>query len=106
MKKSTLWCVMTLGLCLSGVSHAQISTEQAHRQLTAAAKQKVLDGSIHLEALLKNNSNDLIVEYVTDTPRLTVRTFAIKLQNVNNRFESVLVVAVGWSYYVNTMVFH
>ena len=69
MKKSTLWCVMTLGLCLSGVSHAQISTEQAHRQLTAAAKQKVLDGSIHLEALLKNNSNDLIVEYVTDTPR-------------------------------------
>ena len=57
MKKSTLWCVMTLGLCLSGVSHAQISTEQAHRQLTAAAKQKVLDGSIHLEALLKNNSN-------------------------------------------------
>lgn len=57
-----------LAICLGftfGVSNAQaqISPQAANAQLSKAAIQKIQQGKIDINALLKNTSNDLIVEY-------------------------------------------
>ncbi|MDA4543827.1 hypothetical protein NY997_22980, partial [Escherichia coli] len=40
-----------------------LDSKGAKQQLNQAAKQKVLQGKIDLDALVTNDSNDLIVEY-------------------------------------------
>lgn len=43
--------------------YSQISTQLANQQLTINAKQKINQGKINLDSLLKNQSNDLIIEF-------------------------------------------
>ena len=58
-----------LGLCTcltTTVTAAPIDAHVAKQQLKEEAKQKVLQGGIDLDALVSNESNDLIVEYKID----------------------------------------
>lgn len=64
MKKNILITTLLLGCGLIQQSAlAQVSSDLALKQLSQSAKQKVLNNGINLDALLKNDSNDLIVEY-------------------------------------------
>ncbi|MBJ9723138.1 S8 family serine peptidase [Acinetobacter calcoaceticus] len=63
MQSKTLFL---LGLCtiLSTTASAlPLDSKDAKQQLNQAAKQKVFQGKINLDALVTNESNDLIVEY-------------------------------------------
>ncbi|MEB3795424.1 MULTISPECIES: S8 family peptidase [unclassified Acinetobacter] len=58
--------IFTLGACVlfsSTVSAAPLQAAQAKQQLTETAKNKVSKSRIDLNALVTNDSNDLIVEY-------------------------------------------
>ena len=63
MQSKTLFL---LGLCTifsTTVSALPLDSKGAKQRLSQAAKQKVFQGKIDLDALVSNDSNDLIVEY-------------------------------------------
>ncbi|MDB9696260.1 hypothetical protein OPU39_21095, partial [Acinetobacter nosocomialis] len=63
MQSKTLFL---LGLCTilsTTASAVPLDAKGAKQQLNQAAKQKVFQGKINLDALVTNESNDLIVEY-------------------------------------------
>lgn len=63
MQSKTLFL---LGLCTifsTTASALPLDSKGAKQRLTQAAKQKVFQGKIDLDALVSNDSNDLIVEY-------------------------------------------
>ena len=63
-----------LGLCTcltTAATAASIDARLAKQQLNSAAHQKVLHGGIDVDALVSNESNDLIVEYNIDTAGLS-----------------------------------
>lgn len=66
--KMILGCLLTAGLSVSYSSHAQINVDATRGKLSTVAKFKVTNAGIDLDALLKNESNDLIVEYNVDQP--------------------------------------
>ncbi len=91
MQSKTLFL---LGLCtiLSTTASAlPLDSKGAKQQLNQAAKQKVFQGKIDLDALVTNDSNDLIVEY--NIPSESVASglerrsyIAVNKKNIQSRF--------------------
>lgn len=83
-----------LGLCTilsTTASAVPLDAKGAKQQLNQAAKQKVFQGKINLDALVTNESNDLIVEY--NIPSESVATglerrnyIAANKKNIQSRF--------------------
>lgn len=73
-----------------GNAVAQISPSTANLQLSTSAKQKVSKGGIDLSALLKNGSNDLIVEYHIEQPAYQKDVYQVRehLQQQKDRIQS------------------
>ncbi|SPL72603.1 S8 family peptidase [Acinetobacter stercoris] len=67
MKRSSSIIFAFLGLSILGQhTFAQITPSEAQTRLSEAAQKKIFNGQINREALLNNDSNDLIVEFNTD----------------------------------------
>ncbi|WP_252719886.1 S8 family serine peptidase, partial [Acinetobacter nosocomialis] len=91
MQSKTLFL---LGLCTilsTTASAVPLDAKGAKQQLNQAAKQKVFQGKINLDALVTNESNDLIVEY--NIPSESVATglerrnyIAANKKNIQSRF--------------------
>lgn len=91
MQSKTLFL---LGLCTilsTTASAVALDAKGAKQQLNQAAKQKVFQGKINLDALVTNESNDLIVEY--NIPSESVATglerrnyIAANKKNIQSRF--------------------
>ncbi|MBO8209184.1 S8 family peptidase [Acinetobacter nosocomialis] len=91
MQSKTLFL---LGLCTilsTTASAVPLDAKGAKQQLNQAAKQKVFQGKIDLDALVTNESNDLIVEY--NIPSESVATglerrnyIAANKKNIQSRF--------------------
>ncbi|MDH2593013.1 S8 family peptidase [Acinetobacter nosocomialis] len=92
MQSKTLFL---LGLCTilsTTASAVPLDAKGAKQQLNQAAKQKVFQGKINLDALVTNESNDLIVEY--NIPSESVATglerrnyIAANKKNIQSRFD-------------------
>ncbi|MBO1282229.1 S8 family peptidase [Acinetobacter nosocomialis] len=92
MQSKTLFL---LGLCTilsTTASAVPLDAKGAKQQLNQAAKQKVFQGKINLDALVTNESNDLIVEY--NIPSESVATglerrnyIAANKKNIQSRFK-------------------
>ncbi|MFP0242210.1 S8 family peptidase [Acinetobacter nosocomialis] len=91
MQSKTL-CLLGLCTILSTTASAvPLDAKGAKQQLNQAAKQKVFQGKINLDALVTNESNDLIVEY--NIPSESVATglerrnyIAANKKNIQSRF--------------------
>lgn len=88
-----LFLGLSIGLGLSQITQAQISSDSASKQLTNTAKQKVIHGGINLDALLRNDSNDIIIEYeaadsVYKRNEELRHYIAQRKQNFRNRIQS------------------
>ncbi|SSV32615.1 S8 family peptidase [Acinetobacter nosocomialis] len=91
MQSKTLFL---LGLCTilsTTASAVPLDAKGAKQQLNQAAKQKVFQGKINLDALVTNESNDLIIEY--NIPSESVATglerrnyIAANKKNIQSRF--------------------
>ncbi|ENW55021.1 alkaline protease [Acinetobacter baumannii] len=88
-----------LGLCAifsTTASALPLDSKGAKQRLSQAAKQKVFQGKIDLDALVSNDSNDLIVEYnipLSSVPSgLERRSYiATNKKNLQTRFNRDLV---------------
>lgn len=57
---------------ITAATAAPIDAERAKQQLSDHAKQKVLQGGIDLDALVNNESNDLIIQYKIDVTNISM----------------------------------
>ena len=91
MQSKTLFL---LGLCTilsTTASAVPLDAKGAKQQLNQAAKQKVFQGKINLDALVTNESNDLIVEYNIPSERVATglerrNYIAANKKNIQSRF--------------------
>lgn len=91
MQSKTLFL---LGLCTilsTTASAVPLDAKGAKQQLNQAAKQKVFQGKINLDALVTNESNDLIVEYNIPSESVAIglerrNYIAANKKNIQSRF--------------------
>ena len=91
MQSKTLFLLVLCTILSTTASAVPLDAKGAKQQLNQAAKQKVFQGKINLDALVTNESNDLIVEY--NIPSESVATglerrnyIAANKKNIQSRF--------------------